>query len=197
MFTPRAIALSKPNTIAYRLSQTGETVSDGQLEARSNQGAQLFRSSGLKAGDHIVIFMENNRHFVEVCFSAERSGLYYTAINTHLNVAEIEYIVNDCRAKLLITSYKIAEFVSTLASMTPRVKHRFMVGSVIQGYESWEDAIVDQPDNPIKDEIQGLDMLYLSGTTGRPKGVKWPLAGKNLDEPTMLLDLLGRLYGYD
>ena len=197
MFYPTSIARSAPDTIAYKMCHTGETVSFGQLESRSNQGAHLFRSCGLKRGDHVVILIENNRHFLEICYSADRSGLYYTTTSTYFTPYEIEHIIKDCRAKVFITSYAMAEVAAKLVSRIPDVTHRYMVGGVIPGYESWETACAGLPEDPISDEMQGLDMLYSSGTTGRPKGVKWSLTGKKPGELTMLIELLCRLFGYD
>jgi fatty-acyl-CoA synthase len=197
MFYPTKIAHSAPDTLAYKMCNTGETVSYGQLELRSNQGAHLFRSCGLKTGDHVVILMENNRHFLEVCYSADRSGLYYTTTSTYFTPQEIEYIIKDCRAKVFITSYAMADIAAKLKSRIPDVNHRYMVGGVIPGYESWETACADLPEDPIEDEMQGQDMLYSSGTTGRPKGVKWSLTGKKPGESTMLIKLLSELFGYE
>jgi long-chain acyl-CoA synthetase len=197
MFYPTRIARSAPDTIAYKMCHTGETVSFGQLESRSNQGAHLFRSCGLKNGEHVVILMENNRKFLEICYSADRCGLYYTTTSTHFTPHEIEYIIKDCGAKVFITSYAMKEVSAELISRMPGVTHRYMVGGVIPGYESWESACMGLPEDSLRDEMQGLDMLYSSGTTGRPKGVKWALTGKKPGESTMLIELLCRMFGYD
>ena len=197
MFYPTKIARTAPDTIAYKMCHTGETVSFGQLETRSNRGAHLFRSHGLKTGDHVVILMENNRNYLEICYSADRSGLYYTTTSTYFKPHEIEYIIKNCGAKIFITSYAMAEVAAELESRMPGIAHRYMVGGVIPGYESWETACAGLPEDPIGDEMQGLDMLYSSGTTGRPKGVKWSLTGKKPGESTMLIELLGSLFGYD
>jgi acyl-coenzyme A synthetase/AMP-(fatty) acid ligase len=99
-FHPRRHALEKPQDIAFRISTTGQTVTFAELEARANQAAHLFRRHGLKRGDHIVILMENRREFLEICFGADRSGLYYTTASTHLTNDEIQYIIRDCGAAL-------------------------------------------------------------------------------------------------
>ena len=196
MYYPTAFADATPDKIAYKLVGSGEAVTFRQLEDRSNQAAQLFRSCGLSTGDHIVILMENNRHFLEVCFGADRAGLYYTAINTHLLAHEVEYIARDCGAKLIVTSAKFEQTAAVLRSNNETIRHWFMVGKSAPGYRSWDEATGSHPTSCIADEAQGLDMLYSSGTTGRPKGVKWPLLNQPPGERTMLIDLLCGLFAY-
>ena len=68
---------------AFIMASTGEAVTYADLEARSNR-AHFLRSRGLKRLDHYSIFMENNARFIECCAAGERSGLYYTCINSFL-----------------------------------------------------------------------------------------------------------------
>ena len=84
------------------MATTGETVTFGELEARANRLAHLYRDRGLRRGDHVAIFMENNARYLETEAAAERTGLYYTCINSYLTPDELAYIVNDCRARILI-----------------------------------------------------------------------------------------------
>ncbi len=197
MFYPSEYAKSSPRRIAYKMCHTGETVTFHELESRSNQGAHLLRTCGLATGDHIVILMENNRHFIEVCYSADRSGLYYTTASTYFTEHEIEYIAKDCGAKCFVTSKAMAGVAARLLDRMPGVTHKLMVGGAIPGFESWEQACGAMPVHPIADEMQGLDMLYSSGTTGRPKGVKWSLTGNKPGDKTFLIELLSGLFGYD
>ena len=106
---PSIHAQTQPNKAAYIMAATGETVTYRQLDDQSNRVAQLFRSLGLKPGDNIAIFLENNPRYFEICWGAQRSGLIYTAISSRLTAAEVEYIVNDCGAKLFITSTALAD----------------------------------------------------------------------------------------
>ena len=85
---PGIHAKSIPEKPAYVMAASGETVTCGQLDTRSNQGAQLFRSLGLKVGDAIAIMMENNTRFLEICWAAQRSGLIYTTISSRLTAPE-------------------------------------------------------------------------------------------------------------
>ena len=102
---PSVVVKQTPDKPAIIMASTGESLTYRELEARSNQGAQLFRKLGLKAGDVVAIFMENNLRFLEVCWAAQRAGLYYTCISSRLTAGEVEYIVRDCGAKALIAGH--------------------------------------------------------------------------------------------
>jgi len=191
---PGTIAAEQPNKIAYVMAETGQTVTYAELERTSNQGAHLFRALGLKRGDHIAILLENHPRFLQICWAAQRAGLYYTAISWRLQQGEVEYIVNNCEAKVFIASHAREAVVRQLADRTPNVVQRYMLDGVIDGYEPWEAAIAAQPEHPIADEAEGQSMLYSSGTTGYPKGVKRPLP----EEPfgaAAGLPVLSMLYG--
>ena len=169
------IAASQPEKIAYIMADTDTRVTYGELEADANRGAHLFRSLGLKRGDHIAILLENHEAFYKLCWAAQRSGLYYTAISWRLQSEEVEYIVNNCGARLFITSSARKEVVEALDGKLPAVESKYMLDGVIDGFASWEEAIAEQPTTPIDDQAEGVAMLYSSGTTGYPKGVKRPL----------------------
>ena len=191
---PGNIAAENPNKTAYIMAETGEVVTYGELEARANQGAQLFRRLGLKRGDHIAILLENHKEFLTLCWAAQRSGLYYTAISWRLQVEEVEYIVNNCEARVFITSHERKDVVSQLTGKLDLVTDYFMLDGVIDGFESWEDATAQESTDPIEDQAEGVAMLYSSGTTGYPKGVKRPLPDAPYGE-TDAMPLLGMLYG--
>ena len=84
MTHPSIHARSHPDKIAYRMAATGKAITYRELDELSNQGAHLFRTLGLKAGDHIALLMENRLAFMEICWAAQRAGLYYTAISRYL-----------------------------------------------------------------------------------------------------------------
>ena len=190
-------AKNNPDKIAYRMAGSGENVTYGQLDTRSNQGAQLFRSIGLKPGDGVAIFMENNARYLEVCWAAQRAGLVYTAISSRLTVPEVEYIVRDSGAKALVSSHALGDVASGLAERLGDLYGRYMVGGASAGYASWEEATATQPPQPISDECEGTDMLYSSGTTGRPKGVRFAFSPKPIGTPPGLLLLMKGIYQAD
>jgi acyl-CoA synthetase (AMP-forming)/AMP-acid ligase II len=194
---PSIHAQTHPDKPAYIMAASGETVTYGQLDARSNRGAQLFRSLGLKPGDHIALFLDNNARFFEICWAAQRAGLYYTAISSRLTASEVEYIVGDCGAQAFIAGKSLQEVARGLAGKLPRVRHWFSVEGDMPGYRAWEQAIAAQPATPILDEVAGYDMLYSSGTTGRPKGIKAPFLNEPITATNPLLALSQKLYGID
>ena len=159
------------------MAATGESLTYRQLEERSNQGAQLFRKLGLKAGDGIALFMENNIRFLEICWAAQRAGLYYTCISSRLTAGEVEYIVERQRREGADRRPQPCRRPPPKSIAAARRRRScFMVGGTIPGYDSYEDAAGAMPATRIADETAGADMLYSSGTTGRPKGVRHPLS---------------------
>ncbi|MFT4044343.1 MAG: AMP-binding protein [Gordonia sp. (in: high G+C Gram-positive bacteria)] len=162
---------------AVILADTGETISYRELETRSNQIAQLFRSRGLRAGDHIAILLENCVDYFPIAWAAQRSGLYYTPVNWHLHEDEAAYIVDNCQARMLLHSSTLNG--RTIAATAPSVEHRLLVGDrradgsadQATGAEWLDDALRELPAEPITDESEGYYMFYSSGTTGRPKGI--------------------------
>jgi acyl-CoA synthetase (AMP-forming)/AMP-acid ligase II len=193
---PSVHATTQPDKPAFIMAATGETVTYRQLEERSNQGAQLFRSLGLKVGDGIAIFMENNVHYLPLCWAAQRSGLYFTCISSRLTAGEVDYIVKDCTAKIFISSAQMGDVAKELGQMMPGVK-KLMFGGTMPGYEPAEAALKPMPVTPVADETPGADMLYSSGTTGRPKGVRRALTGGPIAVPNSLSMLTKMLYNFD
>ena len=187
-------AARTPDKPAYVMARTSETVTYRQLEDRSNQGAQLFRALGLERGDVIALLLENGARYFEIVFAAQRSGLLFTAMSTRLSTEEAEYIIGDCGAKVLIVSASLAAQAAELLERNPEVRKRFAVGGPLPGHEAWEAAAAAQPAARIGDESAGRDMLYSSGTTGRPKGVKTALLDEAIDAPSTLTNVAAKLY---
>jgi acyl-CoA synthetase (AMP-forming)/AMP-acid ligase II len=194
---PSLHARRTPHKVAYRMAASGEVVTYGELDAASNRVARLLRANGLVAGDHIAILMENHPRFFEVCWGAQRSGIIYTAISTRLTAEEAAYIIADSGSRLLVTSKAQRGVAADLVASTPAVKTRLMADGTIDGYDSYERIIEAYPARPIADQTAGRDMLYSSGTTGRPKGVLAPLPATPIDTPSPLAQLCGAQYGMD
>jgi len=190
MTHPSVHARTQPNKIAYQMATTGKAITYRELDELSNQGAHLFRRLGLKAGDHVALLMENRLAFMEICWAAQRSGLYYTAISRYLTKDEIAYIVRDCGAKVFITTPQCAEQVKELVTGADGEPEFFMLDQPQPGFRSWDREAIAEPVTPIADEVAGYDMLYSSGTTGRPKGIKRQFAGNPIDLPSPFMQIL-------
>src|ERR1700744_5181142 len=162
---PSAHAKSHPDKAADIMAYSGETVTYGELEARSNQGAHLFRSLGLQTGDAVALFIDNHPRYYEILWAAQRSGLRFTCLSSKLAPGEVEYIVKDCEAKVFIASAALSETALQVAPRIPGVT-LFMVGGESEDFASFEDARAVMPTTPIADESAGRAMLYSSGTTG-------------------------------
>jgi long-chain acyl-CoA synthetase len=193
---PGIHAKSNPDRAAYIMAATGKVVTYRELDEESNRAANLFRSLGLRSGDGIALFAENHPRYHQILWAAQRSGLYYTAISSRLTGEEVAYIVNDCGAKVFITTRAMADVTAKMnaAKMIPAGVKRYMMDGTIANYGSWEDAVRAQPSTPIADETEGSAMLYSSGTTGKPKGVKHRLSGQPLGAPNPIGMLLAGLY---
>jgi len=107
----------------------------------------------------------------------------------------VEYIVNDCQARVFITSRDRQSVVEKLLGKMPNVEKAYMLDGVIAGFDSWEEATAAMPTTPIDDESTGMSMLYSSGTTGRPKGIMKPLPEGEFEAETPGPNLFFMLYG--
>ena len=168
-------AQTQPDKPAVIRPATGESLSYGQLDARSNQLAQLLHAHGLRRGDHVALYLENHLAFFEVIWASMRSGLYLTPINRYLPAAEAAYIVDNCDARVLIASAALDQSVE-LGRQSPRCEIKLSVGGAIEGFEDYDTALARYPAEKLAEEPLGTFMLYSSGTTGKPKGIKRPLS---------------------
>jgi long-chain acyl-CoA synthetase len=186
---PGLHAQGRADQPALVMAGSGESVSYRELEARSNRLAHLLRAAGLRRCDHYAIFMENHPRFVECCAAGERSGLYYTCINSFLTAPELAYMVNNSQSKVLFTSQAKRDIALEALADCPRVELCLVVDGPGEGtrVRNLGEATATFPISPIADETLGAAMLYSSGTTGRPKGVLRPLPDRSPAEPLSLL----------
>jgi long-chain acyl-CoA synthetase len=190
-------ARSRPDQPAIVMATSGEVVTFAEYEAAANRVAHLLRDSGMRRRDHAAIFMENDPRMLICEGGAERTGLYYTCVNSYLAADEVAHIVNDSRSRVVMTSATKAEVASQLPARCPAVERWLMVGAkgdVPAPFEAWEEAIGAYPAGPIADEELGTPMLYSSGTTGRPKGILRPLPDMAPGDNLPLLEGLKALW---
>jgi fatty-acyl-CoA synthase len=168
-------AASTPDKSAVVMGGSGRRISYRELDEGSSRFARVLYDCGLRRGDHFAVLLENHPAYFEIVWAGMRSGLYITAVNAHLTAAEAGYIVDDCGARVLITSAALGELADDLVTLTPGVEHRFMVDGTTDAHRSYEAALAEQESSTLDQQSRGMVMLYSSGTTGRPKGVKFPL----------------------
>src|SRR6266581_1483788 len=184
--TPGWHAERTPDAPAIVMGLAGETVSYAGLEDRSSRLARALRSRDIGDGGHIAILMENNRPYLEVAWAAQRSGLRYTAINSHLRPAEVQYVLDDCGAVALVASGAMAGVVAglDLSGIRARISAPDERGAELAGFERYDEVLAGEAPGPLAGEREGREMLYSSGTTGRPKGVRKQLPGTAFGDPS-------------
>ena len=166
---PITHAKTRPDHPAIVMAGSGETVSYGAMDAYANRFAQLMRARGLGRGDHVAVLMENNAHYLQIVWGSQRAGTMLVPISTRLTAPEIGYILKDAGANLLLSSRAFDNVLVELRRGRPETD-LLVVGG--EGAESYEDALAAQPATPIADQLPGQYMLYSSGTTGQPKGIR-------------------------
>src|SRR5258708_5775460 len=115
-------AYLRPLQPAFIMAATGEAVTYRELDARSNRLAHLFRNHGLKRLDHYTVLMENNSRYLEACGAGERSGLYYTCVNSYLTAGELAYILVNSESRILITSEAKLDTAREALQACPKVE---------------------------------------------------------------------------
>ncbi|MCT7662048.1 acyl-CoA synthetase [Mycobacterium deserti] len=149
----------------------GETVTYRQLYERSQRVAAALHDAGLRRGDGVALILPNRREFLEITWGCQLSGLYYSAVNTHFTPDEVAYVVEDSEAKALFVD-------ASLAAVGERIRNAgggllICIGGELPGWRRYDDALASAgAPPPVSD---GSEMLYSSGTTGRPKAVRRPL----------------------
>jgi len=191
-------AVERADQPAFIMAGNGAAVTYAEFEARTNRLAHLLRAHGLKRLDHYAIFMENNDRYLECCGAGERSGLYYTCVNSYLTADELAYILTNSESKALITSRARREVALQAVRQCPNVTLCLIVdGTGDDGpFIDFAAAVATFPATTIEDEFLGTPMLYSSGTTGRPKGILRPLPENPPSQPLPLFHFLNKLWQY-
>lgn len=157
---------------AVVVEPSGVTLTFGELERDSNRVAHMFRTQGIARGDTVALVMENRVDFLVFAWAAQRSGLYYVAVNIHLTPTEIGYIIEDSGARAVYASAGCVPHIEVQAS---DVRYYQIDPGIESGWQSADSSLY--PDHAILDQAEGDFLLYSSGTTGRPKGIQRPLIG--------------------
>ena len=166
---PITYAALKPDHPAIVMAASGETVTYGEMDVTANRFARLLRGRGLARGDHFALLMENNALYLQLVWGSQRAGTMLVPVPTRLTAPEIAYIMRDSGVKLLVTSTRYADVAARLRSECPECE-ALVLGA--GDADDLEAALAAQDPAPLPDPLPGQYMLYSSGTTGSPKGVK-------------------------
>lgn len=139
-----------------------------QLHRHANQLAHALLAHGLKEGDALALLCRNRAEFIETFLAAMRCGLRLTPINTHLTAEEVNYIVRDCGARVLVLEQALEQALD-MPGLADAGVSRLVIGGA--GPDAYERVLATQRSDDLPDPKAGTLMLYTSGTTGRPKGV--------------------------
>ena len=198
--TPYGVARDKPALIA---GDTGAIVTHGELAERAERVAAWLLDLGLAPGDGIAMLLENRSELLELAVAARQAGLYYTPISTHLTLPEVQYILRDCGARMFFTSPAMLQAMGGAEPLqVPANLACVMVGGVEPGWADYTGALAAvEPDASHLAQMQarpmGRDLLYSSGTTGRPKGVKRPLAARDPAQTAAEIENWRHSFGFD
>ena len=191
---PGSFLATTPDKAALIRPTTGEEVTYRELMDNSTRIANHLRELGIGEGDTIAIVSDNDLRIFDVYWAAVRSGMYVTAVNHHLTPGEVNYILNDCEARAVFASASVADAVSQAHEIEALAgaDRRIAWGGDLDGFLDYETVRATASPDPLPRQPRGADMLYSSGTTGRPKGIKPALPGIQVDEEK---DLISRVFG--
>ena len=191
---PGTFARTDPGRIAAVMARTGEQLSYAELDDRSRRLSRLLYDAGLRRGDVVALLTDNALPAFEVYWAAMRSGLYLTAVNSHLTADEASYIIADSGARALLVSAGLGGLAAEVASGATAAKTKLSYGGSVPGCDSYEGALDAAGEQDVPELWSGTSMLYSSGTTGRPKGVRPALPEHKVDEQDVALTTLARFF---
>jgi acyl-coenzyme A synthetase/AMP-(fatty) acid ligase len=192
LFTITTHAQKTPDRAAVIYGNGEHVESYGVLEERSRRLAHVLRKWGLEPGDCVAALLGNDDAFFDLFWACHRAGLYFTPVNWHLQRDEVQYIVENCDAKAFVAHARFGEAAEAAARRVPRLGMAASVGGAIPGFRPLEEALEHAPeDEPLGEELEGSVMLYSSGTTGRPKGVRRPLPRVPAGDPRSNIGIVG------
>jgi long-chain acyl-CoA synthetase len=190
-------AKTTPGKPAVISAGTGEHISYAELDDRSIRLANLLRGFGLATGDAFAVLAENHVRYFELYWAAVRAGFYITPVNSNLAAEEVAYQITDSRSTVFIATRAMAETAGRVLELIDPSVRKLMIGGTAGPFACYEEAIARASARQPARQPRGDAMLYSSGTTGRPKGIRRPLRGVEFDDPSAAVTLLSLTPGAD
>jgi long-chain acyl-CoA synthetase len=162
------IATADPERPAI-IDPDGTVTTFGALLERSRRLANTLRSMGVGPGDHIAAMLPNHSSFFEVLLGAFESGLIVIPVNSHLAAGEVAHVLADSDARAFVAHGSLSD-VARPAAKHLNEDYRFAIGE-IDDFRPYSDLLAGNGDVP-RPRVAGATMMYTSGTTGKPKGVR-------------------------
>jgi malonyl-CoA/methylmalonyl-CoA synthetase len=142
-------------------------ISYSELDRDSNRLANTFLDMGINKGDGVILYLQKSLIFVVAYLGLQKIGAVAVPLNPGFKKSEMEYLVNDAEAKLVLTGSEQKAIINEVApNLTTIVIHTEKPYQDLHFFRSASDAIPVMEINP---EDPGL-IIYTSGTTGKPKG---------------------------
>jgi long-chain acyl-CoA synthetase len=175
------IARATPDRTAV-IGPDGQTVSYAELAALADRYGRGLQALGLRPGGTVAGMLPNSTEALALFFAAIQTGLYVVPVNWHLTSPEVAYILSDSGAAAFVAHERFADVAAEAAEgagIEPDA--RFAVGAV-PGFTPLTALGADSPGGRPDPRTAGAPMMYTSGTSGRPKGVRRPLTGEDPDQ---------------
>ncbi|MFI5297029.1 MAG: acyl-CoA synthetase [Polyangiales bacterium] len=150
-----------------------------ELEARANGLAHAMRARGVKAGDHVGLYLFNGHEFLETMLAAFKIRAVPININYRYVAEELSFLCSNADLVALFYQRELGAHVAAVASGVPTLKTIVYVnddsGGPVEGSIEYESLRSSAPTGRDFGERSGDDlyMIYTGGTTGMPRGVMW------------------------
>jgi len=171
-------AVKHPEKVAVIFKDRRETW--GGVHTLANRVAHLLRDLGVARGDRVVLYLDNNVEMCAAIWGILRSDAIFSPINAQTKVDKFVYMMNDCRARAVITDVALAPMYEQAFSQTPHLKHALVIGLEEEGrkvggvelvpFEKATAAMKDTLPLSRNIPIDLASIIYTSGSTGDPKG---------------------------